>query len=266
MRIVFTSGGCSEREVSRAIAEVACMLSVKGGEKVLILESGRREYGVRSAFKGATSRDLVREEMRYFSLSGFEYLMQRCQMGELDPNEVKNNCDTVLRDSLYVLPVTGAERYTGAKELKSYITRIAEAAENFVSVVLIDAGNADKDDIRDYGDLCVVCMGENNPEAERRVYDYAQIFGEEKTFYLICNDKKFSAYNSVNLKRIYQLKDEMIADIGWNDKFMTAYEHGKAGEYIYRNIKSPFKDAGSRDYLDSLYRASQMIREAAAYG
>ena len=266
MRIVFVSGGCSEKEIVRAIAEVATMLAVKGAERVLIMETGKKEYGICEAFSSAMQKDLVREEMRYYSLNGFEYLIQKCQMGELDPAEVRNNCDTVLKDSLYVLPVSGAEKYTGLTDLKKYILEIAGAAESFTSVILIDASSGEESDIADYGDLCVVCMGENEPSKEQKISEYVNVFGENKVFYLICNDRKLSVYNRINLKRIYSLKDEMIADIGWNEKFMAAYEKGRAGEYIYHSVKNPFKDAVARNYLDSLYKASLMIREAAAYG
>ncbi|MCR5785543.1 MAG: hypothetical protein K6G40_07880 [Eubacterium sp.] len=260
MRIVFINGGCSGENIVKAVSKLACEFAIKDKETTLVMECGQEDISIREAFSFEAAGNLFREELRYFSLTGFDYLAESIRLGKLSAQDILCNSDSILKDRLYILPAENTKRYQNG--INEYVNLIADEAG--VENVLIAAGDIYDERMLSSADLIVVCMGEENLKIEDIFAENAKHIDSAKVFYLICEEG--TVYNKANLKRIYRIKDEKIAQISFGEGFDKYYKKGKVKSFSLRSVKFPGLTREDAVRKNMFQNAAGLIREAANYG
>ena len=255
MRVVFIDAGCSREEYLKAFAAVTGAYCLK---RRLILLDGMCG-GIKDAFGHALGRNPFKEEMRYFSLTGFDYLMQKYRLGSMTFGEVILSCDAVIKDRLYILPSSG-EKIRG-DETKCLIKISDMANENGYDTFTALGQNIDADVMKN-SDLIVFCLGSSKLGIEDIFVSYVDYIEPSKVFYLVCG--KNGVCNKTNIGRKYSLKASHITDIEFGERFERLYKKGRAEGMIRPGIW--VKRPENIIYAKKLKKAARMIEEAAAYG
>ncbi len=258
MRIVFLNGGCESEKMLMAVSAVGCAFSYVYGKKLIITETRAEEDGIKKAFFNTAGKNPFKEEMKYFSMTGFDYLMQKYRLGSLSFEEILFSCDVIKKSRLYILPSAGSNT---REDTTGCLIKVSELASENGYATFIAAGREYDGRLLKEADLIVVCIGSGKPAIEDIFVNYVNSIDASKVFYLICPEKN-GAYNKTNIRRLYRIKEEKIAQIEFDEKFEKLYKKGRSESYTKK------RSFGAENAIcrEKFTRAAAMIGEAAAYG
>lgn len=264
LKIAFWSNTPGQAGTTSNLVGVALTASIAYHYRTVIVQSQYGLYNLDSALMERGKDDLIREEFSYYYENGIDYLIKKSIMNGITPEDMRQGCVEIVRDSAYYIPATmktGKEIYQ--ENMRQHLRTIVEAADEFADLTFIDAGCGINDvsaRIFEAADLIVVNFNQNCRAMDHFFQSY-QNFSEKLVFLLGSYDSD-SAYNVKNVKRLYRIESGSLGVVPYNVGFQDAFGEGKIVRFLKSNFNCRQHD---RNYyfMRELKASSDMILKRA---
>lgn len=269
MKIGFIGGTVGTKEVTRYMLATAYMISCMQKGSIFALQTMFRNDSdkLEAAFERKDAGNCMREELRYYSVGGMDYLLQKYQVGQMTKDTVKMSARTIVPERFFCLSAEPEPLQESMMRCKTdCFQKIVEQAKMIADFVLIDGGRLenglmsnDQRELFSEVDLMVILLSQNSELLETYFFQRQLLY--ENVVYFVCDYDENSPYNCKNMERIYRISKEQLVAVTSCQPFELAYEKGCTKEFIERHL---FLGIYDRNYyfIKSLRHAVEIMLRA----
>lgn len=244
--VSFWSNGKEETAKTLSVVAIATNMAIEHNFKILVMSTNYNDDTLESCFwkKDANRRNAIVSSFGGPNAihdidSGIEGLAKNVRANRATPEIIRNYTKIVFKDRLEVLLSIKSKSYEEYLRLRSYYVEILQTANQYYDLVFVDLNKGFNDDFAEsvlsISDLIV----SNITQRIKIVDDFMEIkkshdiFKTDRNMVLIGRYDRFSKYNSKNLTRYLNEKNE-IATIPYNTLFFEACNEANVADFFLK--------------------------------
>lgn len=264
MNIAFWSMSSGRSATSGNMLAVSIMSSLVYSAQGILLQLDYCSKSIDDVFSNKKQTNLIIEEYAYYNQKGFDELLDRNQIKELDVTDLKENIIPVLNTHMSYIPssrrirpgLNDKEIIAGSKSLMKLLNRAGQY--NFIDC--INGDGAISKALLKVADVVVinVCQGMN---LESLVRDKELM---RKAVFLVGRYDDNSSESVAAIRRQYSIDRDCIGVVPYNIGFHDAIHQGKVVNYMAKHITDKRNDANFT-FVNDVFRSAGMILRKAGY-
>ena len=245
--VSFWSNGKEETAKTLSIVSIATNMAIEHNFKILVMSTNYNDDTLESCFWKKSENNRRQAIVASFGGpnavhdidSGIEGLAKNVRANRATPEIIRNYTKIVFKDRLEVLLSIKSKSYEEYLRLRSYYVEILQAANQYYDLVFVDLNKGFNDDfaesVLNISDLII----SNITQKLTIIDDFMQIkksnkiFQTDKNMLLIGRYDRFSKFNSKNLTRYLNEKQE-IPTIPYNTLFFEACNDANVADFFLR--------------------------------
>lgn len=270
--ITFVNNIKEETGKSMSLVAIATYMAIEYNNKVLILSTTDKKDKIKSCFFEDKQVKKIRlgifgeNKSTLDTESGIEGIAKIVRSNRLTPDMITNYTKVVFKDRLEIL--LGAERKEKQnteqmKINKEYINVIA-TANNYYDKIFVDLDENITEDVREkiinMSDLVIVNSSQNYKSLEKlkQNKETNELLNLPKTLFLIGRYDKYSKYNSKNITRYLEEKNQVLT-IPYNTLFFEALNEAGVPDLFLKFKKLNDTEDRNAIFIQEIKRASENI-------
>lgn len=241
MQIAFWSNIHGQTATTSNSIAFVCSIALRYGLKTLITHN-HFEKSALEAF--LLDKRYLNTELTELKDSGIDALSRFIRFNPVDKEAILSYITTLLRGRLDLLMGTkNANKELYLSDFNTMIETILSCAKDYYDLLIVDAaaGNNDlSNKILLSSDLIIINLNQNLYALEDFFNNYYnKLTG--KCFFLISLYEKSSKYNLKNIRKKYDIKED-IGVVPYCRSFADACNEGRAIDFFFKNIEARSKD------------------------
>lgn len=270
--ITFVNNIKEETGKSMSLVAIATYMAIEYNNKVLILSTTDKKDKIKSCFFEDKQVKKIRlgifgeNKSTLDTESGIEGIVKIVRSNRLTPDMITNYTKVVFKDRLEIL--LGAERKEkqNTEQMKineEYINVIA-TANNYYDKIFVDLDENITEDVRkkiiNMSDLVIVNSSQNYKSLEKlkQNKETNELLNLPKTLFLIGRYDKYSKYNSKNITRYLEEKNQVLT-IPYNTLFFEALNEAGVPDLFLKFKKLNDTEDRNAIFIQEIKRASENI-------
>ncbi len=270
--ITFVNNIKEETGKSMSLVAIATYMAIEYNNKVLILSTTDKKDKIKSCFFEDKQVKKIRlgifgeNKSTLDTESGIEGIAKIVRSNRLTPDMITNYTKVVFKDRLEIL--LGAERKEkqNTEQMKineEYINVIA-TANNYYDKIFVDLDENITEDVREkiinMSDLVIVNSSQNYKSLEKlkQNKETNELLNLPKILFLIGRYDKYSKYNSKNITRYLEEKNQVLT-IPYNTLFFEALNEAGVPDLFLKFKKLNDTEDRNAIFIQEIKRASENI-------
>lgn len=265
--VTFWSNGKEQTGKTLAVAAIGTHMAIEHNYKILIISTGYQDKTLDNCFwKQVTrkkNRGLFGPNTNIGLEDGITGMIKAMRSNKLEPEDIKNYTKVVLKDRLEVLQSFKGNA-TEYEELKKSYSEIITIANSYYDLILVDLdkelGNDIEEIILNKSNVIVANIGQRLSSINEfiKIREEKPILKSKKTIISIGRYDKFSKYNTKNISRYLNEKNQVIA-IPYNTLFFEAAEEADVVDLFFKMKKVIDSEDRNVIFLSEVKRADDNI-------
>lgn len=264
--ITFVNNIKEETGKSMSLVAIATNMAIEKNNRILIISTTNTKDAIENCF--FEESESKKAKLGIFSSStstldtesGIEGLSKMIRSNRISPEMITNYTKVVFKDRLEVLLGTDNQ---GVAVQEEYIEIINEARK-YYDKVFVDLDLNLREDVREkiiqISDLIVLTSSQRLKSLKKLKENKSKVseFQKSKTLIMIGKYDKFSKYNSKNITRFLEEKNQVIT-VPYNTLFFEACEEAGVPD-LFLGLKKQI-DSSDRNaiFIDEVRRATESI-------
>lgn len=266
--ITFWSDGKKETAKTLSMAAIATYMAIEHNYKILEISTIHNDSTLQNCYWEEKSRDLLKQFTGRGQdiASGIDGIANLSISNKLKPESVSNYTRLVFPDNrLEVLSGSVEVDEEEYRKIRETYKDVIKAANNFYDYVFVDLNKGLKKDyikeILKISDIVVVNIKQGIREVNhfKELEENKEILKKDNTLVLIGMYDKDSKYNSRNVARALNIRDEVLT-VPYNTLFFEGCNDGKIVDTMmrFRKVNPTDKNA---IFLEEVKKATNKIIE-----
>lgn len=264
MNIAFWSMSSGKSATSGNMLAVSIMSSLVYSVSGILLQLDYCSRAIDDVFSNRKQTNLIMEEFAYYNQKGFDQLLDRCQINEINVADLKDNMIPVKNTYMSYIPsskrartgINDREIIAGSKKLMKLLSQVGQY--NFIDCIN-GYGSISKALLK-CADVVVIniCQGMNIDEL---VKDKDIM---KKAVFLVGRYDENSSEGVAEIRKKYGIERDSIGVIPYNIGFHDAIQEGKIVPYFAKYITARRTD-DNFNFINDVFKATGMILRKAGY-
>lgn len=266
MKIAFWSNYSEECKVSSNLAAISVASVIRYPYTIIMIENRLCSSNLGKAFMGRGRECILNEAgANYYDGSGLEGLVRKIYRGDNNKEILKPYLKEIITDHLYYIPQSGViHNEIFDYEFNYCIHPLLNMIEECADICLIDASRQilSTKTILEEADLIVVNLCQKQSVLENFFLNYSSII--PKAIFIISSYELNTRLNYKKIAQMYELPLESITVIPDNNLFESAYENGRAVEFLSRYY-SCTKENSNYFFIQTVRKTAHLMIKKAVY-
>lgn len=268
--ISFVNNRKEETGKTMSLVAIATYMAINYNNRILIVSTTNQEDRIRRCFFEDKQVKKIRlgifgeNKSAFENESGIEGIAKIARSNKLTPEIITNYTKVVFKDRLEIL--LGAENLKGdvSNEIAEEYIEVINLANSYYDTVFVDLDNNVGEEIKqkiiEQSDLVIVNSSQNYSSLKKlkEEKDKGGILKEAKSLILIGRYDKYSKYNSKNISRFLEEKNQVLT-IPYNTLYFEATNEAGVPDLFLRLRKISDSDDRNAIFEEELKRASENI-------
>lgn len=268
--ISFVNNIKEETGKTMSLVAIATYMAINYNNRILIVSTTNQEDRIRRCFFEDKQVKKMRfgifgeNKSAFENESGIEGIAKVSRSNKLTPEMITNYTKVVFKDRLEIL--LGAENLKGdvSNEIAEEYFEVINLANSYYDTVFVDLDNNVGEEIKqkiiEQSDLVIVNSSQNYSSLKKlkEEKDKGGILKEAKSLILIGRYDKYSKYNSKNISRFLEEKNQVLT-IPYNTLYFEATNEAGVPDLFLRLRKISDSDDRNAIFEEELKRASENI-------
>ena len=268
--ISFVNNRKEETGKTMSLVAIATYMAINYNNRILIVSTTNQEDRIRRCFFEDKQVKKIRlgifgeNKSAFENESGIEGIAKIARSNKLTPEIITNYTKVVFKDRLEIL--LGAENLKGNvdNEIAEEYLEVINLANSYYDTVFVDLDNNVGEEIKQkiiqQSDLVIVNSSQNYSSLKKlkEEKDKGGILKEAKSLILIGRYDKYSKYNSKNISRFLEEKNQVLT-IPYNTLYFEATNEAGVPDLFLRLRKLSDSDDRNAIFEEELKRASENI-------
>lgn len=268
--ISFVNNIKEETGKTMSLVAIATYMAINYNNKILIVSTTNQEDRIRRCFFEDNQVKKMRfgifgeNKSAFENESGIEGIAKVARSNKLTPEIITNYTKVVFKDRLEIL--LGAENLKGDvnNEIAEEYFEVINLANSYYDTVFVDLDNNVGEEIKqkiiEQSDLVIVNSSQNYSSLKKlkEEKDKGGILKEAKSLILIGRYDKYSKYNSKNISRFLEEKNQVLT-MPYNTLYFEATNEAGVPDLFLRLRKISDSDDRNAIFVEELKRASENI-------
>ena len=271
--ITFVNNIKEETGKSMSLVAIATHMAIEYNNKVLVVSTTDRQDKIKSCFFEDKQVKKIRfgifgeNKSTLDTESGIEGIAKIIRSNRLTPDMITNYTKVVFKDRLEIL--LGAEikdKKNSEEKIRineEYIDLISNA-NNYYDKIFVDLDENITEDVREQiismSDLVIVNSSQNYKSLQKlnENKEKSELLNSPKTLILIGRYDKYSKYNSKNITRYLEEKNQVLT-VPYNTLFFEALNEAGVPDLFLRFRKLYDSEDRNAIFVEEIKRASENI-------
>lgn len=268
--ISFVNNIKEETGKTMSLVAIATYMAINYNNRILIVSTTNQEDRIRRCFFEDKQVKKIRfgifgeNKSAFENESGIEGIAKVARSNKLTPEMITNYTKVVFKDRLEIL--LGAENLKGdvSNEIAEEYIEVINLANSYYDTVFVDLDNNVGEEIKqkiiEQSDLVIVNSSQNYSSLKKlkEEKDKGGILKEAKSLILIGRYDKYSKYNSKNISRFLEEKNQVLT-IPYNTLYFEATNEAEVPDLFLKLRKISDSDDRNAIFEEELKRASENI-------
>lgn len=268
--ISFVNNRKEETGKTMSLVAIATYMAINYNNRILIVSTTNQEDRIRRCFFEDKQVKKIRlgifgeNKSAFENESGIEGIAKIARSNKLTPEIITNYTKVVFKDRLEIL--LGAENLKGNvdNEIAEEYLEVINLANSYYDTVFVDLDNNVGEEIKQkiiqQSDLVIVNSSQNYSSLKKLKEEKEKggILKEAKSLILIGRYDKYSKYNSKNISRFLEEKNQVLT-IPYNTLYFEATNEAGVPDLFLRLRKLSDSDDRNAIFEEELKRASENI-------
>lgn len=271
--ITFVNNIEEETGKTMSLAAIATHMAIEYNNRILVISTTKKRDRIKPCF----FEDKQVKKMRFGIFgetkssidteSGIEGITKIIRSNRLTPDMITNYTKVVFKERLEI--ILGPEKKASTElekvsEINSEYINLIASANSYYDYVFVDLDMDLTEDVRkhiiDMSDIVVMCSSQNLKSIQKLRDDKekSELLNSPKTLILIGRYDKFSKYNSKNITRYLEEKNQVLT-IPYNTLFLEASNEAQVPDLFLRFKKLSDSEDRNAIFIEEVKRASENI-------
>lgn len=253
-----------------ALVAIATNMAIENNNKILIISTTNKEDKIKSCFFEEQQTKKIKfgifrenKEDSIESETGIEGIAKMSRSNKLTPELITTHSKVVFKDRLEVILGT-TKKEDFAERIEDEYIDLIRVANVYYDKVFIDLDNNLSEDTRqkilDMSDLVIVSTNQNY-RCLKKLKEFKkenELFKKANVLILIGRYDKFSKYNSKNISRFLEEKNQVLT-MPYNTLFFEATEEATVPDLLMNLRKMSDSEDRNMIFIEEVKRASEKI-------
>ncbi len=271
--ITFVNNIDEQTGKTMSMVAIATHMAIDYNNRILVISTTNKEDKIKSCYFGEEKTKKMRlgifgeNKNSIESESGIEGIAKMARSNKLTPEIITNFTKVVFKDRLEI--ILGAKKKEKQDEVQEneiqeeYIDLI-NAASKYYDNVFVDLDNNIKENVRkkiiDISDLIIVTTSQNYTSIKKMKEnkEKSNLLKSPKTLLLIGRYDKYSKYNSKNVTRFLEEKNQILT-MPYNTLYFEATNEAGVPDLFLKFKKLQDSDDRNAIFIEEIKRATQNI-------
>lgn len=266
--ITFVNNLREETGKTMSLVAVATNMALEYNNKILVISTSDHEEKINSCFfenekVGKFRKSLLPNVGNILdNQTGIQGLSTLIRSNRLTPEMITNYTKVVFRDRLEV--ILGTKMSEISQEIEKDYVELIKLADMYYDKIFIDLDDNISESIRqeiiNKSDIVILNSSQNYTSLRelKENKDEIQLLKSPKTLLLVGRYDKFSKYNSKNITRYLEEKNQVLT-IPYNTLYFEASNEGNVAELFLNFRKLSDQDDRNAIFINEVKRVTQNI-------
>ena len=268
--ITFVNGVEEETGKTMSLVAIATNMAIEYNNKILIISTTNKEGKLKSCYFEVKEVKKIRLGLFGNNNSivdngnGIDGIIRIARSNKLTPEMITNYTRVVFKDRLEVLLGVNNSKEENEKEIAEEYLDIISVANMYYDKVFVDLDNNLNEQIRqqiiDRSDLVIVNTSQNYNSIKKlkKIKETSDLLKSPKSLVLVGRYDKYSKYNSKNISRFLEEKNQVLT-IPYNTLFFEAANEAGVPDLLLSLRKTIDSEDRNAIFIEEIKRASENI-------
>lgn len=266
--ITFVNSIKEETGKTMSLAAIATHMAIEYNNKILIISTTNKEGKLKSCF--FEDKEIKKFRLGIFGNNnkslidggnGIEGLVRVARSNKLTPEMITNYTRVVFKDRLEILLGVEENQNNNEKEIAEEYVDLINVANMYYDKVFVDLDNNLDEQIRqqivDESDLVIVNTSQNY-NSLKKLKEKSELLKSPKSLILVGKYDKYSKYNSKNITRFLEEKNQVLT-IPYNTLYFEATNEAGVPDLFLSLRKTIDSEDRNAIFIEEIKRASENI-------
>ena len=268
--ITFVNGVEEETGKTMSLVAIATNMAIEYNNKILIISTTNKEGKLKSCY--FEDKEVKKIRLGLFGNNnsivdngnGIDGIIRIARSNKLTPEMITNYTRVVFKDRLEVLLGVNNSKEENEKEIAEEYLDIISVANMYYDKVFVDLDNNLNEQIRqqiiDRSDLVIVNTSQNYNSIKKlkKIKETSDLLKSPKSLVLVGRYDKYSKYNSKNISRFLEEKNQVLT-IPYNTLFFEAANEAGVPDLLLSLSKTIDSEDRNAIFIEEIKRASENI-------
>lgn len=268
--ITFVNGVEEETGKTMSLVAIATNMAIEYNNKILIISTTNKEGKLKSCY--FEDKEVKKIRLGLFGNNnsivdngnGIDGIIRIARSNKLTPEMITNYTRVVFKDRLEVLLGVNNSKEENEKEIAEEYLDIISVANIYYDKVFVDLDNNLNEQIRqqiiDRSDLVIVNTSQNYNSIKKlkKIKETSDLLKSPKSLVLVGRYDKYSKYNSKNISRFLEEKNQVLT-IPYNTLFFEAANEAGVPDLLLSLRKTIDSEDRNAIFIEEIKRASENI-------
>lgn len=268
--ITFVNGMEEETGKTMSLVAIATNMAIEYNNKILIISTTNKEGKLKSCY--FEDKEVKKIRLGLFGNNnsivdngnGIDGIIRIARSNKLTPEMITNYTRVVFKDRLEVLLGVNNSKEENEKEIAEEYLNIISVANMYYDKVFVDLDNNLNEQIRqqiiDRSDLVIVNTSQNYNSIKKlkKIKETSDLLKSPKSLVLVGRYDKYSKYNSKNISRFLEEKNQVLT-IPYNTLFFEAANEAGVPDLLLSLRKTIDSEDRNAIFIEEIKRASENI-------
>ena len=266
--ITFVNSIKEETGKTMSLAAIATHMAIEYNNKILIISTTNKEGKLKSCF--FEDKEIKKFRLGIFGNNnkslidggnGIEGLVRVARSNKLTPEMITNYTRVVFKDRLEILLGVEENQNNNEKEIAEEYVDLINVANMYYDKVFVDLDNNLDEQIRqqivDESNLVIVNTSQNY-NSLKKLKEKSELLKSPKSLILVGKYDKYSKYNSKNITRFLEEKNQVLT-IPYNTLYFEATNEAGVPDLFLSLRKTIDSEDRNAIFIEEIKRASENI-------
>ena len=253
-----------------SLVAIATNMAIEYNNKILIISTTNKEGKLKSCY--FEDKEVKKIRLGLFGNNnsivdngnGIDGIIRIARSNKLTPEMITNYTRVVFKDRLEVLLGVNNSKEENEKEIAEEYLDIISVANMYYDKVFVDLDNNLNEQIRqqiiDRSDLVIVNTSQNYNSIKKlkKIKETSDLLKSPKSLVLVGRYDKYSKYNSKNISRFLEEKNQVLT-IPYNTLFFEAANEAGVPDLLLSLRKTIDSEDRNAIFIEEIKRASENI-------
>lgn len=268
--ITFVNAVEEETGKTMSLVAIATNMAIEYNNKILIISTTNKEGKLKSCY--FEDKEVKKIRLGLFGNNnsivdngnGIDGIIRIARSNKLTPEMITNYTRVVFKDRLEVLLGVNNSKEENEKEIAEEYLDIISVANMYYDKVFVDLDNNLNEQIRqqiiDRSDLVIVNTSQNYNSIKKlkKIKETSDLLKSPKSLVLVGRYDKYSKYNSKNISRFLEEKNQVLT-IPYNTLFFEAANEAGVPDLLLSLRKTIDSEDRNAIFIEEIKRASENI-------
>lgn len=268
--ITFVNGVEEETGKTMSLVAIATNMAIEYNNEILIISTTNKEGKLKSCY--FEDKEVKKIRLGLFGNNnsivdngnGIDGIIRIARSNKLTPEMITNYTRVVFKDRLEVLLGVNNSKEENEKEIAEEYLDIISVANIYYDKVFVDLDNNLNEQIRqqiiDRSDLVIVNTSQNYNSIKKlkKIKETSDLLKSPKSLVLVGRYDKYSKYNSKNISRFLEEKNQVLT-IPYNTLFFEAANEAGVPDLLLSLRKTIDSEDRNAIFIEEIKRASENI-------